>query len=317
LTRNSLAARIRTGGLFVLLLMLSGCASLQSSHLSRSAFPDAVELAHVPFFPQEEYHCGPAALATTLSWAGTPTTPDALAPQLYVPNRKGTFQFELVASARRQGAVPYVLRPSLSTLLAEVQAGNPVIVLQNLAVSWYPKWHYAVVVGFDLGKDELILRSGRQQRHVIPLRTFERTWRRGEYWALVTMAPNRLPQTAEEASYLQSVAELERLNRHLEASVAYRAALERWPSSLTAWLGLGNNHYAMGHQVEAETAYRTATEKHPQAADAYNNLAHVLGEQGRWVEAEPAARRAIAIGGPRIGTYQKTLDEILKRAITR
>ena len=95
--------------------------------------PEQVELA-TPFFPQEEYQCGPAALATALVSAGAQTTPEALVPQVYVPERKGSFQVEMLAAARRHGMVSYALAPKFEDLLREIAAGTPVIVLQNLGI---------------------------------------------------------------------------------------------------------------------------------------------------------------------------------------
>ncbi|HLF24209.1 MAG TPA: hypothetical protein VI565_09840, partial [Burkholderiales bacterium] len=71
------AARAVAGGfLFFGLLAIAGCTTpLQLERLSPDAFPDPVELNAVAFFPQEEYQCGPAALATALAWAGIDTTP--------------------------------------------------------------------------------------------------------------------------------------------------------------------------------------------------------------------------------------------------
>jgi len=297
-----------------LLLFVAGCAAtLQSGRLPPAAFADPVELEAIAFFPQDAYQCGPAALATALDWAGIETTPAALVPEVYLPARRGSLQLELVAGARRRGAVPYVLRPRLEALLAEVAAGHPVVVLQNLAFSWYPKWHYAVVVGFDRARDELILRSGREPRHVVPFAVFERTWRRGGYWALVVMPPDRLPRTAEEIPYLQAVVELERLRRWHEAGAAYRAALTRWPESLAARLGLGNARYALGDLAGAERAYRAATEAHPDSGIAFNNLAQTLAAQGRFEEAEHAIARALALGGRHEATFEATFGEIRAR----
>lgn len=302
------------GGLLLLYLLLTGCAvPLQSERLSPSAFPDPVELTTVPFFPQEEYQCGPAALAMALDWAGKSAVPDTLAPEVYLPGRQGSLQLELIANARRHDVIPYVLKPRLHDLLAEVSAGNPVIVLQNLAFAWYPKWHYAVVVGFDLERDQLVLRSGLEARHLVPVQVFERTWRRANYWAMVVMPPERLPRTAEETPYLQAVVALERLQRWEETSAAYRAALTRWPDSLAAQLGLGNSRYALKDLTGAEQAYRTAANRHPDSGIAFNNLAQTLADQRRWREAEAAAERALALGGPHTDTYRATLAEIRAR----
>src|SRR5712691_3749443 len=89
---------------------LTGCAgTLQGDRLSAGEFPRSVELIEVPFFPQEAYQSAPAALATLMNWSGTSIAPEALAPQVDVPALKDNLQVEMVAAARRQGLLPYVL----------------------------------------------------------------------------------------------------------------------------------------------------------------------------------------------------------------
>ena len=306
-------ARIFSGGfLFLFLLFLSGCAGWHTDRIRATpdAFPDPVELTAVPFFPQEEYQCGPAALATVLSATGVPVTPAELAPQVYLPERRGSLQLELIGAARRHGRLPYVLRPQLESLLAEVASGNPVIVMQNLSLSWYPVWHYAVVVGFDVPGDRVLLRSGRDERRVLPFKLFERTWRRADYWAMVALPPDRLPFTAEEIPYVQAVTPLERLSRWPETAAAYATALQRWPKSLPARMGLGNSRYALGDLRGAEEAFRRATLDHPDAAAAFNNLAQVLADLDRLPEARAAARHAVELDGPQCETFRDTLKQI-------
>lgn len=311
-------ARIAPGVfLLVLLLALAGCATPQTDRLleSAAAFPRPVELTAVPFFPQETHQCGPAALATVLNnGSGPNVTPEELVPQVYLPERQGSLQFELLAAARRHGRVPYVLRPQLEALTTEVVAGHPVLVLQNLGVSAVPFWHYAVVVGFDLTRAEVVLRSGREHRHVTSLRTFEHTWARGGHWAIVVLPPDTLPQTAEELPYLQSVLALEKLKRWQDAATAYRTALARWPKSLGAHMGLGNSRYALGDLRGAEDAFRAATRARPDAAVAFNNLAQTLADQKRWGEAKTMARRAVDLGGENADVFRQTLARVERRA---
>ncbi len=310
---DTLTARFFTGGFFLsAVLFAAGCTSLHTDRILAipDAYPEPVEMTAVPFFPQEEYQCGPAALATVLNWSGVKVTPTELAPQVYLPERQGSLQLELIGAARRHGRIPYVLQPQLESLLAEVSSGNPVLILQNLSLPWYPKWHYAVVVGFDLKADNLVLRSGGEERHEVPFKVFERTWRRSDYWAMVVLSPDRLPFTAEEIPYVEAVASLERLSRWPETSVAYATALERWPKSLAARMGQGNSRYALGDLRGAEQAFRQATQDHPKAAVAFNNLAQVLADQGRLPKARAAAQRAVELGGPQQDTFRETLKQI-------
>lgn len=304
--------RCRAALLGVAVLLLSACATPpQTAALHANPQTRApVELTGVPFFPQEAYQCGPAALATVLGWSGTAVTPDALTPQVYVPARQGSLQVELLGAARRQGRVPYVIAPRLSALLNELYAGHPVLVLLNLGLSWYPDWHYAVVVGYDPATDRMIMRSGRIKRDTLRLAVFERTWARSDYWALLVLPPDQLPATAQELPYLQAVAELERLQLWKPAETGYETAIRHWPTSLGALLGLGNTRYAHGDLKGAAAAFRGAVAAHPEAAPAYNNLAQVLAEEGHYREAERSIKKALAIGGPLQETYQQTYRQI-------
>lgn len=315
MSRNQ-TARIVPGGFFLsVVLLVAGCTPLHTDRIlaTSDVFPEPVELTAVPFFPQEEFQCGPAALATVLNWSGVSVTPAELAPQVYLPERQGSLQLELIGAARRHGRIPYVLRPQLESLLAEVTSGNPVLILQNLSFWWYPTWHYAVVVGFDLKADNLVLRSGREDRHEVPFKVFERTWRRSDYWAMVVLPPYQLPFTAEEIPFIQAIAPLERMSRWTEAALAYATALTRWPKSLAAWMGLGNSRYALGDMRGAEAAFRQAAQHHPQAGVAFNNLAQVLADQGRLPEARVTALRAVELGGPQQDTFRETLKQIEAR----
>lgn len=301
------------GVLLFIAALLAGCATPQvtvSPDELRAALPERAELETVPFFPQELYQCGPAALATALVYAKVATSPEALVPQVYLPEREGSLQVEMMAATRRHGLVAYRLAPRLQDVLREVSAGTPVIVLQNLSFGFAPVWHYAVVVGYDLSSEEIVLRSGTTRRLAVTLSNFERTWARSGYWAMVALAPERVPAGAVEDEYVAAVAALERVSA-ASARRAYAAALARWPQNLLAQMGAGNAAYAMRDFAAAEAAYRRATLAHPAAADAWNNLAYALFDLGRKSEALAAAQRAVALGGPRLAQYQATLKAIV------
>jgi tetratricopeptide (TPR) repeat protein len=310
------------GLFFIFSLLLAGCAGMapQTHALKTSRPPDLApraELVEVPFFPQQDYQCGPAALAMVLNAAGVAITPDALVQEVYLPGRKGSLQVEMLAATRRNGMLAYELAPALADLITEVAAGNPVVVLENFGVPISPLWHYAVVVGYDIDAGELILRSGLKRRETMPLALFERLWSHGDYWAMLALPPSRLPATATEFRYLSAAQALEKSGQLKTAKSAYLTLLTRWPQSLTGRMGLGNTAYALGEMGEAEQAFRQAALDHGQSAPAFNNLAQTLADQGKYPEALDAARQAVRLGGEWLATSRATLDEIEKKAGTR
>lgn len=245
-----------------------------------------------------------------LNAGGVMAAPQGLTEQVYLPGREGSLQIEMLAAARRNSLIAYELAPELNDLLTEVAAGSPVLVLQNLALSWYPRWHYAVVIGYDLERAEIILRSGLERRLVMPLTTFEHTWKRSGYWGMLAMPPGKMPRTATESAYVASAVALEQTGYTQGAAVAYEAALLRWPTNLTARIGLGNAAYANHDLQRAENAYRQATLDHPESAIAFNNLAQALADQQRYAEALIPANRAVSLGGAEHASSRDTLEQI-------
>lgn len=291
-------------------LLLAGCASLEQPALTYpSDLPTRVELVDTPFFADDSHYCGPAALATSLSAAGFPTRPEALIDQVFLPGRQGSLQIEMLSGARRQGAVATMISDSLQALFREIAAGHPVVVLQNLGLSWAPSWHYAVAVGYDMQAETLLLRSGPMKRQELSLRTFMHTWNRSERWAFVASQPDRLPVTATQAETVKALVAFERNASAPAAARAYRTGLARWPNNSTLAMGLGNALYANGDQNGAEAVFRQVVDSHHLAA-AYNNLARLLLERGNTAEAHQWAERGLTVAGPLRETLMETLKAI-------
>jgi tetratricopeptide (TPR) repeat protein len=276
---------IRLAGLMaaVVWLLAGGCASHRpglEAYLNDTNIPSTLELQDTPFFPQEEYQCGPAALATVLAASGIAVRPDELTGKVYLPERRGSLQLELIAASRRYGRLPYVLDGKLTAILAELASGRPVLILQNLGLAIYPIWHYAVVVGFDASHDEIILRSGDRKRFTLSTREFMRSWELADYWALVILRPGEMPASPDEARYVSAIAAMESAGQVESAALFYATALSRWPDSTLALFGTGNSHYAQGDTEAAEATYRRLLVLQPQHAAARNNYGHVLAERG-------------------------------------
>jgi tetratricopeptide (TPR) repeat protein len=141
------------------------------------------------------------------------------------------------------------------------------------------------------------------------LAAFDRSWAKSGRWAFVALPPDQLPATANEADYVAAAVALERV-LPAAAEGAYRTALKAWPRNLLTRIGIGNAAYRRGDLAAAEAAFRQAAAEHPQSGDAWNNLAQVLHERGNEPAAREAAERAVAIGGPRLPTYRRTLESI-------
>ena len=299
-------------GLALALVLLSGCATQTRALLfaPRADLPRQVELTSTPFIAQERYQCGPAALAMALRAAGFAVDADALVPQVYIPKREGSLQVEMIAAGRRNGALSVTIAPGIDALVTELARGSPVLVLQNLSLPIAPKWHYAVVIGYDLDRGDVILRSGTTERLVMPLSTFENTWKRSGYWGMVTLAPGKLPASSSDATVVDALVAFEKTNPPVAAGKHYTAALKRWPDNLSIAMGLGNTAYAAGDKVAAADAYRRASAAHSNSGPAFNNLAVTLMELGRLQEARAAAEKALAIGGQWRPAALKTLSEI-------
>lgn len=300
-------------GLLAFGLLFSGCVAPQTRVLLNEQGAMGLQrtavVADVPFFPQRKYQCGPAALAMVMNHAGRHITPDQLLTKVFVPGRKGSFQVEMIAAARSLGMFPYVLQPKLEHLLRELHAGHPVLVLQNLGLSWYPIFHYAVVIGYDLDKGELVLHSGTIRAHVMSFSRFEYTWRRAGSWALVVLAPGDMPATAEKVRFLGVASDLEEAGRYDAAIRSYKAAVRAWPESMAAWIGLGNSHFATGNLSGAQEVLSQAASRFPDAPVVYNNLAQVYLKQKLYPLALKAARKAVRLS-PGNALFRQTLSEI-------
>lgn len=256
-------------------LVLSGCVA-RGPVLS----PVNSELRETPFFPQTRYHCGPAALATVLVASGAEATPDTLTPLVYIPARRGSLQVEMLAAPRgfARLALPLPRRPE--GIVAELEAGRPVLVLHNYGLPFWPRWHYAVVVGYDSAKDVFTLRSGVKQRQQMRTRRFMVAWHYAGRWAMVVLRPGETAANADVKTYLESAADFERAARPADARAAFDAAVRRWPMEPVALVGRGTADYRLGNLAAAASDYAAALALDAGQPGARNNLAQTLIDLG-------------------------------------
>ena len=302
------------------LLMLSGilgaCAmgpQTQQLQTNWHNLTSKHQIESVPFFPQSDYQCGPAALATVLGFRGQDVSPDELVSQVYIPSRKGSLQVEILAAARSYGMLAYQIQPLLTDLISEIHAGNPVLVMQNLGLSWVPRWHYAVVIGYDGDEGVFILRSGTLAKRLTPFSVFENTWARSEYWGIVITPPDKKPATAKPFPYLQAAHALEKVGQFNAAKKAYKTSTQTWPTEPLTWLSLGNLDYKQQNYPAAEIAYRNSLKQQPTSASAWNNLASTLSKLNCHQIAAKATSCAVSLN-PDNRLFRKTYEDIKQLA---
>jgi predicted Zn-dependent protease len=286
--------------------LLSGCAT----HRPLQGVAPLPELHDVPFFPQEDYQCGPAALATVLAYSGVSVTPEQLIPQIYLPDRQGSLQAELLSATRRYDRVPYRIANTPEALLDALRTDQPVLILQNLGVTFAPLWHYAVLIGYNTDAQRFVLRSGTVARHTMSARRFTASWQRAEHWAFVVVPASAPPPGAEASRWLDAIAPFESTGNLDIAAQGYHAAVLRWPNDPHSWTALGNLHYLQSDFSDAETAYINALALSPDHWVARNNLVHALIAQGcpahaeRWIQAAGDPPTSFA------PTWSRTLNQL-------
>ncbi len=273
------------------LLLITACATFDTT--IPETWERRVELTETPFHPQLEHHCGPAALATILEASAASPSYGELVDRIYVPGLEGSLQVELLAATRHFQRIPFRVPGELEAVLAEVVAGRPVLILQNLGLPSRPTWHYAVVIGYDRDRGEILMRSGEEPVQVTRLQPWMRQWDWASRWAMVALRPGELPVHRDFALVVRALADFDdHAPGHLRLQ-AWQSATRYWPQEALTWMGAGNAHHTLGALAEAANSFERALHIQPDYWPARLNLATVLEEQDR-----PCLGQSILAGQP-------------------
>ncbi|MCC5903745.1 MAG: PA2778 family cysteine peptidase [Halomonas sp.] len=308
---QTLFKNARFAGVLLLALLLSACArSPVLLESTKTSLTPQTELSQVPFYAQTEYQCGPATLAMVLNHQGVDTSVEQLIPQVFLPGRDGSVQPEMLATVRRHKQLAIPIRGTMDALLGHLEAGDPVVVMQNLALPAFPMWHYAVAIGFDLPNETLILRSGEIERHTMSFSRFDATWARTGRWGFVVSEPGTLPEGVTARNALEAISAYEEVHGPQATFSSWQALVERYPSNAMAQFALGNALYAGGEAEGAKQAFKQATVIEPSMGAAWLNLAILRLQQQNSEEAREALIQAAALEGEWQLRAQQLLDEI-------
>jgi ABC-type bacteriocin/lantibiotic exporter with double-glycine peptidase domain len=164
--------------LLMLALVLISCAGSPYQE-SRTA---ARMIRGVPFYPQEDYQCGPASLAGVLNYRGLKISPEEIAREIFSPRARGTLDMDLVFYAQRKGFSATRYRGGWEDLRKNIDSDAPLIVMVDAGFWLYQKNHFMVAVGYD--PEGLIANSGQDRHKFIPRDVFLRAWKRTKFWTL-------------------------------------------------------------------------------------------------------------------------------------
>lgn len=292
-----------------------GCSPTSDIYLKKPT-QLSVELKNVPFYPQQAYLCGPASLKMVAEyWRGEGKVVRNVAYETiervtFIPEKKGSFQPQMVAAARQLGlvAIESTRRADLFELL---DGGIPTIVLLNQGTESIPVWHYVVVIGFDLERQLVILRSGKTKREVMKIATFYEFFKKGGHWKLIAVPVTMVPPGVTEATYLKAAYDLEQTLDDEIVQIAYETAVKQWPDSLLVKLAAANYFFEKYHYEIAYDLYDNVLKKDPKDPIALNNMAETLYYLGEFDEALSFIDRAIK----QHKKYRKEFDDTRRKIL--
>lgn len=168
-----------------LLAWCAGCAGTAQFALNGAT----TLIDNVPYFEQEDFQCGPAALATVINYwylkeqGKMGVTVESVAAAIFSPTARGVLGLDLDIYARRLGFL--VLEPpgTVEGIKKHIDAGLPVIVLVDYGRFLYQQNHFMVAKGYT--ERAIIFNSGPQENLVVPNGDLEKIWRRTGFWSLV------------------------------------------------------------------------------------------------------------------------------------
>jgi tetratricopeptide (TPR) repeat protein len=301
-------------GIIASLFLLIGCSTppqtLQLMQQPPTNIPLTSNIEGVPFYPQQAYYCGPTTLAEIFEFNGVKLSPESIAPQLFIPKRNGSLQLEMVAAIRQQSFLSYASKGSLEQLLKLVNQKIPVIVLQNLGLSWYPLWHYAVVKGYDLETQEFILHSADIENRRVGMKVFERTWQRANFWFVAALKPSQSTSALNDFTYISASQDLISIGKGPAAISYLQQAINAWPKNWLSYFLLANYYFEQNNITKAIEWFEQGLNYGDQQSHYLNNFAYALLKNGDTERANIIVEKALAISPTDINVLA-TQQEIL------
>ncbi len=144
----------------------------------------ALEIEGVPFIRQESQFCGPASLASVMTFYGAPEDQKKIGAAVYSEKLQGALITDLEQYARQKGFETKSGQGTVEGLKAEMDRGRPVMVLVDLGFWVVSKPHYLVVIGYD--DEGFTAHDGYTPANRYPFARFSEVWEKmGNVYLLV------------------------------------------------------------------------------------------------------------------------------------
>ena len=221
--------------------------------------------------------------------------PDELVDKVYLPEKKGSLQIEMIATTREYGRLPYLIEPDLEHLIEQLQSGHPVLVLQNLGWRVKPIWHYAVVIGYEPESEHVLLRSGINANKRLSLKKFLRSWERAEFWGFVALIPGEIPENVNFQRYMQTLSDMQQNTDSIQMIELFKSASQHFPRQALSWMALANAYHHQGYYKQAAKSFNRVLLLDPNHTAARNNLALSLSAMACHEQALQQANRAVRL----------------------
>lgn len=160
------------------LLLLVSCAPTPDSRETRFHV-----IENVPFYPQQAYQCGPAALAGVLNYWRLGVSTEDIAGDIYSKSAKGTLDVDILFYARKKGFKARQYKGSVEDVKRNIDLGYPVIVLVDYGFWVYQQGHFMVVVGYN--ENGILANSGTERLRFISFQDFIKSWKRTKRWTML------------------------------------------------------------------------------------------------------------------------------------
>jgi len=170
--------------MLVIFLYLTSCATFPARIPAGARI-----IERVPYFEQEDFQCGPAALATVINYwyiknnSNKRLSIDAIITEVFSPRVKGVLSLDLELYARKLGYNALQYSGAIEEIKRNIDENAPVIILVDYGGPFFQQNHFMVAKGYT--RDAIIFNSGRRENNLILNESLIKIWKKTGFWILV------------------------------------------------------------------------------------------------------------------------------------